>query len=322
VAEEKLKLAVLRGGRSAEREVSLRSGAQVEKALRGRGHDVIGVDLDRKTWDVLRDGDFDCVFNALHGRLGEDGTVQGMLELLGLPYTGSGVLASALCMDKSRANKVMTAAGLEIPEFDELDFQPGIGAFDADAIASRFGLPLVIKPVREGSTIGLTIAKDVDEVASGIQLAVRYDRRVMVQRFAAGTEITVGVLATPEIQVLPTLEIVSDNPTYDYDAKYTAGKSHHIIPARIPETARAAAADAAGRAFTELGCAGMARVDIIVDAGGTPWVLEVNTVPGLTELSLLPDAARSAGISFDDLCQRLIDHALARYEHRVGPAAI
>jgi D-alanine-D-alanine ligase len=322
VAEEKLKLAVLRGGRSAEREVSLRSGAQVEKALRGRGHDVIGVDLDRKTWDVLRDGDFDCVFNALHGRFGEDGTVQGMLELLGLPYTGSGVLASALCMDKSRANKVMTAAGLEIPEFDELDFQPGIGAFDADAIASRFGLPLVIKPVREGSTIGLTIAKDVDEVASGIQLAVRYDRRVMVQRFAAGTEITVGVLATPEIQVLPTLEIVSDNPTYDYDAKYTAGKSHHIIPARIPETARAAAADAAGRAFTELGCAGMARVDIIVDARGTPWVLEVNTVPGLTELSLLPDAARSAGISFDDLCQRLIDHALARHEHRVGPTAI
>jgi D-alanine-D-alanine ligase len=322
VAEEKLKLAVLRGGRSAEREVSLRSGAQVEKALRGRGHDVIGVDLDRKTWDVLRDGDFDCVFNALHGRLGEDGTVQGMLELLGLPYTGSGVLASALCMDKSRANKVMAAAGLQIPEFDELDFKPGIGAFDADAIASRLGLPLVIKPVREGSTIGLTIATNVDDVASGIQLAVRYDRRVLVQRFAPGTEITVGVLATPEMQVLPTLEIVSDNPTYDYDAKYTAGKSHHIIPARIPETARAAAADAAGRAFTELGCAGMARVDIIVDAQGTPWILEVNTVPGLTELSLLPDAARAAGISFEDLCQRLVDHAVARHERRVGPTAI
>jgi D-alanine-D-alanine ligase len=322
VAEETLKLAVLRGGRSAEREVSLRSGAQVEKALRGRGHDVIGVDLDRKTWDMLRDGDFDCVFNALHGRLGEDGTVQGMLELLGLPYTGSGVLASALCMDKSRANALMTHAGLHVPEFEELDVKEGVAADVVERLVARFGCPAVIKPVREGSTIGLTIAGDSDAVASGLVLAARYDRRVLVQRFAAGTEITVGILATPEMQVLPTLEIVSDNPTYDYDAKYTAGKSHHIIPARIPETARAAAADAAGRAFTELGCAGMARVDIIVDAQGTPWVLEVNTVPGLTELSLLPDAARAAGISFEDLCQRLVDHAMARHQRRVGPTAI
>ena len=215
-----MKLAVLRGGKSAEREVSLRSGDQVAKALRGRGHAVTPVDLDGGTWDALRDGGFECVFNALHGRLGEDGTVQGMLELLALAYTGS------------------------------------------------------------------------------------------------------GVLATPEIQVLPTLEIVSENPVYDYDAKYTAGKSHHIIPARIPESARAAASDAAARAFTELGCSGMARVDIIVDAEGTPWVLEVNTVPGLTELSLLPDAARAAGISFDELCQRLVDHAVGRHQRHVGPGPL
>jgi D-alanine-D-alanine ligase len=322
VAEEKLKLAVLRGGRSAEREVSLRSGAEVEKALSGRGHHVTGVDLDRHTWDVLRDGDFECVFNALHGRLGEDGTVQGMLELLGLPYTGSGVLASALCMDKSRANALMAGAGLHIPEFEELEVKEGIAAGVVEQLVARFGCPLVIKPVREGSTIGLTIATDSDAVASGIVLAARYDRRVLVQRFAAGTEITVGVLATPELQVLPTLEIVSDNPTYDYDAKYTAGKSHHIIPARIPEPAREAASEAAGRAFTELGCAGMARVDIIVDAHGTPWILEVNTVPGLTELSLLPDAARAAGIPFDAMCQRLVDHAMERHKRRVGPTAI
>ena len=322
MAQEKLKLAVLRGGRSAERDVSLRSGAQVEKALRGRGHEVIGVDLDRRTWDVLRDGDFDCVFNALHGRLGEDGTVQGMLELLGLPYTGSGVLASALCMDKSRANAMMAAAGLHVPDFEEVEVKEGVAASMVERLVARFGCPLVIKPVREGSTIGLTIAGDSDAVASGLVLAARYDRRVLVQRFAVGTEITVGVLATPELEVLPTLEIVSDNPTYDYDAKYTAGKSHHIIPARIPEPARAAAADAAGRAFTELGCAGMARVDIIVDAHGTPWILEVNTVPGLTEVSLLPDAARAAGISIEDLCQRLVDHALARHRRSVGPAAI
>lgn len=314
-----LKLAVLRGGRSAEREVSLRSGAQVEAALRGLGHDVTAVDIDATTWDTLRDGDFACVFNALHGRLGEDGAVQGMLELLGLPYTGSGILASALCMDKSRANSVMAGAGLHIPDFEELEIAEGIAPELVERLVSRYGLPLVIKPVREGSTIGLTIAKDADAAATGLVLAARYDRRVLVQRFAAGIEITVGVLATPEVQVLPTLEIVSDNPTYDYDAKYTAGKSHHIIPARIEERARATSADAAGRAFVLLGCAGMARVDIIVDAKSTPWILEVNTVPGLTELSLLPDAARAAGISFEQLCQRLVDHAIQRQARRVGP---
>jgi D-alanine-D-alanine ligase len=314
-----MKLAVLCGGKSAEREVSLRSGAQVEAALRGLGHDITAVDLDLNTWDVLRDGGFDCVFNALHGRLGEDGTVQGMLEVLGLPYTGSGVLASALCMDKSRANSVMAGAGLHIPDFEELAASQGISGEVVDRLAGRFGLPLVIKPVREGSTIGLTIAKDTEEAASGLVLAARYDTRILVQRFQTGTEITVGVLATPELQVLPTLEIVSDNPVYDYDAKYTAGKSHHIIPARIEERAQATAADAASRAFVLLGCAGMARVDIIVDAKSTPWILEVNTVPGLTELSLLPDAARAAGIAFEELCRRLVEHAIQRRLHRVGP---
>ena len=314
-----MRIAVLSGGKSAEREVSLRSGAQVAKALRGRGHDVTLVDLDANTWDLLRDGGFECVFNALHGRLGEDGTVQGMLELLGLPYTGSGVLASALCMDKARAGKVMAGAGLHVPEFEEMEIKEGVAAELVEGLVARFGLPVVIKPVREGSTIGLTIARDADGVASGLVLAARYDRRVLVQRFATGTEITVGVLATPEVQVLPTLEIVSDNPVYDYDAKYTAGKSHHIIPARIPEPAEEAASEAAARAFTELGCSGMARVDIIVDADGTPWVLEVNTVPGLTEVSLLPDAARAAGIDFEGLCQRLVDHAIGRSRHHVGP---
>ena len=317
-----MKLAVLRGGKSAEREVSMRSGEQVAKALQARGHDVTPVDLDATTWDVLRDGGFDCVFNALHGRLGEDGTVQGMLELLGLPYTGSGVLASALCMDKSRAGKVLAGAGLHVPEFEEMEVKEGIVADMVERLVSKFALPLVVKPVREGSTIGLTIAKDEDAVAGGLVLAARYDRRVLVQRFAVGTEITVGVLATPELMVLPTLEIVSENPVYDYDAKYTAGRSHHIIPARISEPARNRASDAAARAFTELGCSGMARVDIIVDAGGTPWVLEVNTVPGLTELSLLPDAARAAGIEFGELCMRLVDHAVGRHQHHVGPTAI
>jgi D-alanine-D-alanine ligase len=314
-----MKIAVLCGGRSAEREVSLRSGAQVEQALRGLGHETAAVDIDANTWDVLRDGGFDCVFNALHGRFGEDGTVQGVLELLDLPYTGSGILASALCIDKARAGQVMAAAGLHVPEFEELEIKEGVAAEVVERLVQRYGLPLVIKPVREGSTIGITIARDADQVASGLVLAGRYDRRVLVQRFQTGTEITVGVLATPALEVLPTLEIVSDNPVYDYDAKYTAGKSHHIIPARIPESARVAASKAAGDAFTMLGCSGMARVDIIVDPSGVPWLLEVNTVPGLTAVSLLPDAAKAAGIEFAALCRRLVEHAVGRHHRRVGP---
>jgi D-alanine-D-alanine ligase len=311
-----MRIAVLQGGRSAEREVSLRSGAQVATALRGRGHEVDQVDLGPDVWDRLRDGGCDCVFIALHGRLGEDGTVQGMLELLGLPYTGSGVLASALCIDKVRTNRLLAAEGLAIPPFEELE---GDDPDTVEALADRFGWPLVVKPVREGSTIGLTIAHEGDSLATAAVEARRYDRRVLVQRFVEGTEITVGVLATPELQVLPTLEITYENATYDYDAKYTAGRSHHVIPARVPEEARRATAEAAARAFRALGCEGMARVDFIVDRGCTPWLLEVNTVPGLTELSLLPDAARAAGVPFDELCERLVRHGVERRRGHVGP---
>ncbi|HEY8641360.1 MAG TPA: D-alanine--D-alanine ligase [Candidatus Dormibacteraeota bacterium] len=314
-----MRIAMLAGGRSAEREVSQRSGTQCREALESRGHQVDTVDLDQRTWDLLRDGGFECVFIALHGRLGEDGTVQGMCELLGLPYTGSGVLASALCIDKTRTNQLLAASGLPIPDFEEWEAVEGVDGGLVERLVRTYGLPLVVKPVREGSTIGLTIAKDADAAASGLVLAARYDRRVMVQRFVAGTEITVGVLATPDLQVLPTLEITYENETYDYDAKYTAGRSHHIIPARIPEAARRRAGVVAGEAFAVLGCEGFARVDLIVDSAGECWLLEVNTVPGLTELSLFPDAARAAGIDFPELCERLVRHAVERHEARVGP---
>ena len=303
-----MRVAVICGGRSAEREVSLRSGAEVERALRERGHEARRMEPDR-LWDALPG--FDCAFVALHGRQGEDGSVQGLLEVLGMPYTGCGILASALCIDKARAAGVLRSADLDTPDFREVDgaaMEPGA----AEAVVGDLGLPLVVKPVREGSTIGLTIARDIDAVADGIALAARYDRRVLCQRFVAGVEVTVGVLGLPEITVLPTLEIVSDNPVYDYDAKYTAGRSHHIIPARIPEEWRRRCEAAAAAAFGALGCEGMARVDIIVDAAGTPWILEVNTIPGMTDLSLLPDAARAAGIAFPDLCDRLVRHALWR----------
>ena len=314
-----MKVAVLCGGRSAEREVSLRSGAQVVSSLGQRGHAAEPVDLEPHTWDHLRDGQFDCVFIALHGRLGEDGTVQGMLELLDLPYTGSGLLASALCIDKTKTNQLALVAGLDVPGFEEVSGAEGVSGELVERLVNSHGLPLIVKPVREGSTIGFTKAGNSDEVASGLVLAGRYDRRILVQRFAEGTEITIGVLATPEIHVLPTLEITYEEATYDYTAKYTAGRSHHIIPARIPEAAGERAAAAAAAAFTSLGCEGMARVDFIVGAEGTPWFLEVNTVPGLTELSLLPDAARAAGVGFDELCDRLVRHGVQRHRGKVGP---
>lgn len=308
-----MNVAVLAGGRSAERGVSLRSGAQVVSALRDRGHQVEHVDLDEHTWEALRDGRFDCAFIALHGRLGEDGTVQGMLEVLGLPYTGSGVQASALCIDKSRTNALVAAAGLRVPAFEEVRIEASEAAGTlVGRLVAQLGLPVVVKPVREGSTIGLTVAADEDALASGLREAARHDPRVMVQRFKAGTEVTVGVLMTPEVLVLPVLEIVSENPVYDFDAKYTTGKSRHIIPARISSTARDVTAQSALTAVTTMGCEGMARVDFIVDDAGTPWFLEVNTVPGLTEVSLLPDAARAAGIEFADLCERLVQHAVVR----------
>ena len=307
-----MKVAVLKGGTSSEREVSLNSGAQVEAALARRGHAVTAFDFDRETANALVAGGFDCVFIALHGPLGEDGTVQGLCELLGLPYTGCGVLSSALCIDKAMSNRVLEQAGAAIPAYQEHEAREGITGDLPGRLVEGLGLPLVIKPTRQGSTVGLTIARSEEEVADGLVLAGRYDDRVLVQRFVTGVEITVGILATPELLVLPTLEIVSENPVYDYDAKYTAGKSHHIIPARIPESARQAAAAAAELAFRTLRCEGMARVDLIVDDAGTPWVLEVNTVPGLTALSLLPDAARAAGIEFDELCDRLVRHARLR----------
>lgn len=311
-----MRVAVLAGGRSAEREVSLKSGAEVAKALRSAGHEPEVVDLDERVWDVLRDARYDVVFIALHGRYGEDGTVQGVLELLRIPYTGSGVLASALCLDKPLSSRLLRDEGFAVPDFVELDGDEPLSGLPEQIESGELGWPVVIKPAREGSTIGLTIARDADAAADGIRLAARHDRRVVCQRFVAGTEVTIGVLRAPDLVVLPTLEIVSENPVYDYDAKYTAGRSHHIIPARIPRAAREACADVAGRAFGLFGCDGMARVDVIVDADGTPWVLEVNTVPGLTELSLLPDAARAAGIEFPELCDRLVRHGAGRFERR------
>lgn len=309
-----LRIAVVCGGPSPEAEVSRLSASQVSGALRSRGHHCTVLEVDAELWPALQAGGYDCVFIAVHGRFGEDGTVQGVCELLGLAYTGSDLLATALCFDKVVAKRLFVAAGLSTPAWITV---PAVE--DAAVIISRLmegaaeelGYPLVVKPRRGGSTIGLSIVRDPVSLASAHQAAAVHGE-VLCERFVAGTEVTVGILGDNPPRPLPTLEIVSQRPLYDYAAKYTAGQSQHIIPARLPEAQRLACQEVAVRAHRALGCRDMSRVDIIVDAAGVPWVLEVNAIPGLTELSLLPDGARADGVAFPELCQRLVDAAIAR----------
>ena len=318
----RVRVALVCGGRSSEAEVSRSSARAVEAALRSRGHSVVTLDCDEELWDALRAGGYDVAFLALHGRYGEDGTVQGVCELLGIAYTGSDPLASALCFNKAMAKRVLRGAGIATPDWRVVSrLTPAVEVEAAmGAAAVELGFPLVVKPDRGGSTIGLSIVSDEDGLKSAFDAASWHDD-VLCERFVAGTEITIGILGHNPPQALPTLEIVSHRPLYDYAAKYTAGQSDHIIPARLPEEQRREAQDVAVRAHQVLGCASVSRVDLIVDAEGGPWVLEVNTIPGLTELSLLPDAARAAGISFEDLCERLISDALERHARRPGTPA-
>jgi D-alanine-D-alanine ligase len=307
------RVAVVCGGPSSEAAVSRDSGAQVLAALRARGHDCTLVECDAELPGVLQRGGHDVAFLAVHGRLGEDGAVQGTCELLGIPYTGSGILASALCFDKAGAKRVMVGAGVTTPPWRLLarDLAPDRARTEMAAAAAELGWPLVVKPNRGGSTIGLSIVEDSSGLNSAYELAAEHDS-VLCERRVSGTEITIGILGDDPPEALPSLEIVSHRPVYDYAAKYTAGQSEHIIPARLPEPQRLDAQRAASLVHVALGCSGMSRVDVIVDAAGVPWVLEVNTIPGLTALSLLPDAARAAGIPFESLCERILEDALRR----------
>ena len=311
-----LRIAVVCGGPSPENEVSRLTASQVAGALRSRGHPTTTLEVDAELWPALQAGGYDCVFVAVHGRFGEDGTVQGVCELLGLPYTGSDLLATALCFDKVAAKRLLVAEGIATPPWLTV---PGVsndpGEIEAamTAAARELGYPLVVKPRRGGSTIGLALVREAGGLLAGWETASAHGE-VLCERFVAGTEVTVGILGDNPPRALPTLEIVSQRPLYDYAAKYTAGQSQHVIPARLPEAQRRACQDAAVRAHRALGCRDLSRVDVIVDRDGVPWVLEVNAIPGLTELSLLPDAARAAGISFPDVCQGLVDAAIARSE--------
>jgi D-alanine-D-alanine ligase len=305
---EKTLVAVLKGGRSAEREVSLNTGAQVSAALTSAGYEVVEIDTgaDDFVVELARCG-ADVVFICLHGRFGEDGTVQGLCELLGMPYVGSGVLASALAMDKVMSKHMFAQAGIASPAYVALRRgEP----HDVEELTELLGGKTVVKPANEGSAIGVTISHTPDELPGAIAEAFRYDDCVLVERFVGGVEVTIGVLGNDDLQALPTLEIVPEHEFYDYDSKYVEGMSRHIIPARIDDHLREKCQQLSIQAHEVLGCRGMSRADLIVTDDGQVFLLEVNTIPGMTKTSLLPDAARAAGIEFPELVSRLVALAI------------
>jgi D-alanine-D-alanine ligase len=308
-----VRVAVIAGGVSGEREVSLLSGNQVLRALLELGHDARLVDFRRDAFEELRRMAPDLAFPTLHGPQGEDGTAAAVLELLGIPYVGSGVLAGALAMNKAAAKRVMIAEGVPTPKFDLVTTVADPRA-QGGALVERLGLPLAIKPNSGGSSLGFTFARDQDAGLDGIASALRLagpDHTAIVEQVKVGIEITVGVLGVVDPQPLPTLEIEYRDGDYDYEAKYTAGMSHHVIPARLPEAQARLSQEVALRAHHLIGARGLSRVDMICEPSGEVWVLEVNTLPGMTELSLFPDAARAAGLDFKTLVRRLVEEAAA-----------
>ncbi|WP_046079746.1 D-alanine--D-alanine ligase [Halomonas sp. HG01] len=296
------RVVVLYGGDSAEREVSLKSGAAVLASLERSGVQAVGFDPAEQGGlaglEALRP---DVVFIALHGRGGEDGTLQGALELLGIPYTGSGVMASALGMDKQRTKLVWQALGLPTPQSEML-------GPDADwaAVAERLGLPLIVKPVHEGSTLGITIVESPEALEAAYRDAARFDARVMAERFVRGEEYTVTLLGD---SALPAIRVEVPNGFYDYEAKYLSDETLYHLPCGLPAGDEARLAELSRDAFAAIGCAGWGRVDVMRDAEGRFWLLEVNTVPGMTDHSLVPQAAAHAGIDFDALVRRILDTA-------------
>ena len=295
------KVAVLLGGKSAEREVSQMSGAAVLEALRGRGIDAHGFDpAQRPLEDLLREG-FARAFIALHGRYGEDGTVQGALELLNIPYTGSGVMASALAMDKWRTKLVWQAVGIPTPRFEMLT-----AASDFAAVVAKLGLPIIVKPSREGSTIGLTKVTQADQLEAAFQLAVKHDAMVLAEQFMAGSELTASILGDT---ALPLIRIAAASGLYDYHAKYFADDTQYFCPSGLPQAQEQVLQTLALRAFQIVGCSGWGRVDIMLDQSGAPHLLEVNTSPGMTSHSLVPMAAKVHGLAFPDLVIRILESA-------------
>lgn len=301
-------VALISGGTSGEREISLASGKGAREALEQAGFQVTALDpADKDDLKRLMEGGFDVAFLTLHGKMGEDGTIQGMLDMLGIPYTCSGVIGSAIAMDKARSKVLYADAG--IPTAPAVSLKKS-DAIDLPSIIGKVGIPCVVKPATEGSALGVEIVEGEAGLAPAIERVFEIDDQIVIEKFIDGTEITVAILGNDETEALPVIKIVPQGEFYDFESKYAPGGSQHICPAPLPEDVTTKAQDYARRAHRALGCRGVSRSDFIIDAEGTPWILETNTIPGMTATSLLPDAARAAGIDFPALCTRLIEYAL------------
>jgi D-alanine-D-alanine ligase len=295
------KVAVLLGGKSAEREVSLKSGSMVLNALRSRGVNAFPFDPAERAIDALMSERFDRVFIALHGRFGEDGTVQGVLEWLGIPYTGSGVLASALAMDKLRTKRVWQSEKLPTPAYELLAQDTNFSI-----AARRLGVPVMVKPASEGSSIGMSKVRVAAKLEEAYRLAAKYDRVVIAEKFIEGTELTGAILGE---QALPLIKLETPRDFYDYEAKYVADDTRYIVPCGLSEKKEREIQALCLKAFQSLGCRGWGRVDLMLSRSGRPYLLEVNTSPGMTDHSLVPMAARAIGLSYEDLCLRILESA-------------
>jgi D-alanine-D-alanine ligase len=310
------KVAVLMGGASAEREVSLMSGQGVLQALLSQGVDALAFDpAERDLVELKRDGFARC-FIALHGRFGEDGTVQGALELLGIPYTGSGVMASSIAIDKVMTKRIWRSEGLPTPEWQQVD--------SAQATAQAFatlGSPMIVKPDREGSTIGLTKVNAMDQCDAAYALAARHDAMVLCEQFISGDEVTIAVLGSgAAARALPVIRIVALEGNYDYQNKYFTDTTQYLVPCGLPAGEEARIQELVLKAYRVLGCRGWARADVMIDARTRqPYLLEINTSPGMTGHSLVPMAAKATGIGYPALCLEVLRHAALDYAAEGAP---
>lgn len=311
-----LRIMVVYGGVSTEREVSLRSGMAVYEALLRYGfRNVTLFDLKADNIEQLLAQKPDVCFLALHGKGGEDGSIQGLLELAQIPYTGPGVAASAVCMNKILTKQILEAAGLPTAKFAVVHKEDCVNVAQVtQMLVEKIGLPMVLKSPCQGSSIGVIIVKNKEQMPEAIREIFSLGDQLLAEQFLRGTEITLPILGNEELTVLPDIEITSEREFYDFTAKYTSGLCHHIIPARISEEDRQKASQIGQKAYKILGCCGLSRIDFIIDEKEGPMVIEVNTLPGMTEMSLFPDSARSIGISFEELTARIV--ALGLEAHR------
>jgi D-alanine-D-alanine ligase len=302
------KIGVLAGGISSEREISLKTGINIFESLKRSGYNADFIDVGDDLLEKVRS--IDIAFLALHGRYGEDGTVQGLLELLKIPYTGSGVLSSAVVLDKILSKKIFILENIPTPPFIELDLNGPMPELDSlkEDVEIKTGYPLVVKPNSEGSTIGIRTVYDGSQLEDGIKEAAEYDKRILLEKYIKGRELTVGIIGS-EPEALPIIEIKPKSGFFDFDSKYKKDLTEYIIPADIDEKTAENIIEISMSCHKILGCSGISRVDFILDSEGIPYVLEINTMPGMTSTSLVPMAADAAGISFDLLVEIILESA-------------